>query len=175
MDHSWYEILAESEYNGSQWTLSPARAELSTKEKLTHALEAILRAMITAVDIYNHHSPSHCHITLLQNRETSFFELTLLRFGVKLQLKQQGENLGITLDQTQNYSQEPLTLLLSKKEDEFGNFMWFTPTCYIGDAEQLVKCLLKELVKNSSPLNHITERNSFGNSFSESKTSAYSR
>ncbi|MCY4380896.1 MAG: hypothetical protein OXC40_04945 [Proteobacteria bacterium] len=163
MDKKWYQTIASSEFDGEKWVLGQDSPRSSLDEKIQQAMIELRYTVFEAVQIFNHHSPSAAHITILmmegELEQNSDYEergnirgLMLLRYATKVRLVLEYPNLVMSLLETQSFRhQEIASTQLAAIEDELGRVVWSLPSGPIWDVEQLVKNAIKELVKSSSP------------------------
>ena len=161
MDKRWYRTLAGSRYEDSSWKihddLSRATEVMSPptplQSRISEAMRDLRLCSFEAVQIFNHYCSSPDHITLLVLEDPPDFDLKglmLLRYSTQIRLMRQDSYLSMTLLQTRAYPQEPVAeTSFQIQEDELGHILWRSPHGQLWDEEQLVKCVLKELVKHA--------------------------
>lgn len=161
MDTSWYRTLAGSRYESSRWMLKSYEDEKTPQkqpagvagDKVVEAMHRLRLCAFEAVQIFNHYCASSDHITLLVLEDPPHFYqrgLMFLRYSSQIRLLREDPHLTMTLLQTRSYPQQPTAQsAFLIQEDELGHIIWRSPHGQLWDEEQLIKCVLKELVKHA--------------------------
>lgn len=151
MNHSWCQLLANSEYHHGKWQLP--HHQPTYEQQLDKALEQLYLAAKDAVAVFNHYSPPEAHITLMSGRATDAKQgFGLLRYATQIRLSYEAPHLLMSLIKTESYQpkQQAMVQLLSCLDD-LHEITWHTPDGHIWDQGQLIKSMLKELVRYSHP------------------------
>ena len=122
--------------------------------KMARALRELRLCAFEAVEIFNHYCPVPDQVTLLVHEEPPSYELRglmLLRYSTQIRLViHEASGLEMSLISLRGFDQNPLAkTLFILEDDELGHTIWRAHHGQLWDDEQLMKCVLKELVRHA--------------------------